>query len=116
MTVLLNKIRNFHSGRRRRFEVSGTAHGDERLQEEPSRAEEEEWDHERRRHLFHAAAERVRGRINPVHWDVFLRTALHDQPGQEVADVLGMSLTNVYAIKSRVMKDIKDEVHRLSED
>jgi RNA polymerase sigma-70 factor (ECF subfamily) len=115
VTVLLNKIRNFHSAPVRRHEVSGSLNG-YRLQEEPSRVEEEEWEQERQRHLLHAAAERVRARTNPIHWDAFVRTALHNQPGQEVAMTLGMSLTNVYAVKCRVMKDVKDEIQRLSED
>src|SRR5262245_45691368 len=116
VTVLLNKIRDFHAARRRRGEVCDGTAVSERLQEEPFRDEEEEWDRERERHLLRVAAERVRARTNPVHWDAFARTALANQPGQEVASALSLSLTNVYAIKSRVMKDIKEEIHRLGEE
>jgi RNA polymerase sigma factor (sigma-70 family) len=116
VTILLNKIRDFHTARSRRCEVCGGEAVSERLQEEPSRGEEEEWDQERKRHLFRAAAERVRARTNPTHWDAFVRTALQNQSGQEVARALNMSLTNVYAIKSRLMKDIKDEIQRFGED
>jgi RNA polymerase sigma-70 factor (ECF subfamily) len=116
VTVLLNKIRNFHAARLRRGELSGGTAIGERLEEEPSRSDEEEWDRERQRHLFRAAAERVRVRTNPLHWDVFVRTALDSQSGQEVAGALNMSLSNVYAIKSRLMKEIKDEIQRLGED
>ena len=35
-----------------------------------------------------------------------MRTALQNKPGQEVARVLHLSLTNVYAIKSRLLKEI----------
>jgi RNA polymerase sigma-70 factor (ECF subfamily) len=112
VTVLLNKLRDFHAAQVRRCEVSGA----ERLQEEPSRADEGEWDRERARHLFRVAAERVRARTNPLHWDAFERTALHNQPGQEVARALHLSLTNVYAIKCRLMKEIRDEVRRFEED
>ena len=117
VTVLLNKIRDFHAARARRGKVSGGPAVRERLQEEPSRGvEEEEWDRERQRHLFRAAAERVRARTSPVHWDAFVRTALQDLPGQDVAAALGLSLTNVYAIKSRVVREIKDEIRRFGED
>jgi RNA polymerase sigma-70 factor (ECF subfamily) len=116
VTVLLNKIRDFHATRARRGEVSGGPAVRERLLEEPSRDAEEEWDRERQRHLFRAAAERVRARTSPVHWDAFARTALHNQPGQEVAAALGLSLTNVYAIKSRLTREIKDEIRRFGED
>src|SRR5437870_2903187 len=59
VTILLNKIRDFHTARTRRCEVSGGTAVAERLEEEPSRSDEEEWDRERERHLFRAAAERV---------------------------------------------------------
>lgn len=84
--------------------------------EEPSRGDEEEWEQDRQRHLFQAAAERVRTRSNPVHWDAFVRTALANESGQDVASTLNLTLTNVYAIKSRLMKEIKDEIQRLGED
>jgi RNA polymerase sigma-70 factor (ECF subfamily) len=116
VTVLLNKIRDFHAARFRRSEVSDGATLNGCLEENPSRSDEEEWDQDRARHLFHAAAERVRARTNPIHWDAFVRTALQNQSGREVAGALHLSLTNVYAIKSRVMKEIKDEIQRFGED
>jgi RNA polymerase sigma-70 factor (ECF subfamily) len=115
VTVLLNKVRDFHQSQARRCEVTGGTKVSERLLDEPSRAEEDEWDQERERHLLRIAAERVQARTNSLHWEVFARTALHSQPGQEVARALHVSLTNVYAIKSRLMKEIKDEIHRLTE-
>lgn len=116
VTVLLNRIRNFHAARARRCELSGGVLVEEYLEQEPSRSDEEEWDRERERHLFRAAADRVQARTNPAHWDVFVRTALQNQSGQEVASALALSLTNVYAIKSRVMKEIKDEIQGFGED
>lgn len=116
VTVLLNKIRNFHAGRARRGEVSGGTAVADLLLAEPSRHEEEEWEEERQRQLFRAAAERVRARSNPDHWEAFERTALANQSGRQVASALQMSLTNIYAIKCRLMKEIKDEIQRLGED
>ncbi len=116
VTILLNQIRDFHAARERRCEVSGGTAVQERLLEEPSRDDEDEWDQERQRHLFRVAAERVRARTSPLHWDVFERTALHNQSGQEVGRALDLSLTNVYAIKSRLLKEIKAEIQRFGED
>jgi RNA polymerase sigma-70 factor (ECF subfamily) len=113
VTVLLNRIRDFYSNLARRSEVCGGAVVNDRLQEEPSSADVEEWDRERQRHLFHGAAQRVQSRTSALHWDVFVRTALDNRPAQEVAGALSLSLTNVYAIKSRVMREIKDEIERL---
>ena len=108
-------IPDFHATHARRHESSGDMRV-EGVPEVPSRGDEEEWDEEWKRHLFQVASERVRARTNSIHWDVFVRTALESQPGPEVAASLNVSLTNVYAIKSRIMKEIKDEIHRLGEE
>jgi RNA polymerase sigma-70 factor (ECF subfamily) len=115
LTILLNKIRNFHAARARRAEVVGHA-GVALDAEDESPGAEEEWETERRRYLLHAAADRVRQRCNPAHWNVFVRTALDSQTGQQVARALKISVTNVYAIKSRMLKEIKEEIDRLEED
>jgi RNA polymerase sigma-70 factor (ECF subfamily) len=116
ITVVLNKVRDFHAAQARRCEISGGTQVAQRLQEEPCPGDEQEWDRERQRHLFRAAAACVRARTSPAHWEVFVRTALDGQSGQEVAGALGLSVTNVYAIKSRLMKEIRSEVQRLEDD
>jgi RNA polymerase sigma factor (sigma-70 family) len=115
LTILLNQIRDFYAARARRSKVLGDTCAALRLEDEPVRAEEE-WEKDRRRHLFHAAADRVRVRTNPAHWDVFVRTALEEKTGQEVARALSLSVTNVYAIRSRILKEIKEEIDRLEDD
>lgn len=115
VTVLLNKIRDFHARSFRQRELSGVEIVN-RLHEEPSPAHEEEWQQDWQRQVFRVAAERVRVSANPVHWDAFERTVLQNQTSQDVAAALQVSLTNVYAIKSRLMKEIKDEIQRLGED
>jgi DNA-directed RNA polymerase specialized sigma24 family protein len=70
----------------------------------------------RRQHLFHAAANRVQSRTSPAHWNVFVQAALENRRGQEVAEALNFSVTNVYVIKSRILKEIKDEIDQLEED
>jgi RNA polymerase sigma factor (sigma-70 family) len=115
LTILLNKIRNFHAARARRPEIVGDAGMALHVEDAPDEVEEE-WETERRRHLFHAAASRVRQRANPTHWNVFVRTALDNQTGQQVTRALNVSVTNVYAIKSRLLKEIKEEIDRLEED
>jgi RNA polymerase sigma-70 factor (ECF subfamily) len=116
VTVLLNEIRDFHSARARRGTLSGGTALAERLLEEPTPGDEDEWERDWQRHLFRVAADRVQARTNPLHWDAFTGVALQDRPGQEIAAALNLSLTNIYAIKSRIIKEIKDEIQRLAED
>ncbi len=115
LTILLNEIRDFHSARGRRPAVIGDTGLAGRLQDEAGHTEEE-WENERRQHLFHAAANHVKQRTSPAHWDVFVRTALENQRGQAVARALNLTVTNVYAIKSRILKEIKEEIERLEEE
>jgi RNA polymerase sigma-70 factor (ECF subfamily) len=114
VTVVLNKIRNFHAARNRHAVITGedllTEH------EEVSRGDQEEWDRDRQRQLFRVAAEQVRARTSAVHWDVFVRTAVNQQSAQEVAGALQLSPSNVYAIKCRILKEVKEEIQRLEED
>ena len=116
VTIVLNEIRDFHTSRVRRREISGGTAIADRLLEEPVRSDVDEWNQTWRQHLLQVAAEHVRARTNAIHWDVFVRTALQKQSGQAVAAELHISLTNLYAIKSRIMKEIKDEIHRLEEE
>src|SRR5262249_10464298 len=101
ITVLLNKIRDFHAAHTRRFELHGDLDVLEAMQDASGDTDEEEWNRERSRHLFQVASERVQARTNPLHWDVFVRTAVQNQAGEEVASAVQRSVTNVYAIKSR---------------
>src|SRR4029077_5061750 len=110
--ILLNEIRDFHAARGRRAEVVGASSAAWRLEDESARAEEG-CEQDRRQHPFPAAAERVQQRAKPAHWDIFARTALENQTGHDVAEATGLSVTNVYAIKSRILKEIKKEIDRL---
>ena len=115
LTILLNKIRDFHSAQARRGQVLAESRIALRLEDETAAAEEE-WEKERRQHLFHAAADRVRERCNPAHWEIFVSTALANQSGQHVAQAFNLTVSNVYAIKSRVLKEIKEEIEQLEEE
>jgi RNA polymerase sigma-70 factor (ECF subfamily) len=116
VTVLLNKIRDFHVRRARRGELSGGTAVAELLEAEPDRDDLDDWEQEHQRQLFRVAAERVRSRCNPQHWEAFARTALGHEAGLEVAHALQLSLANVYAVKCRLLKEIKDEIQRIDED
>src|SRR5437660_1208600 len=115
LTVVLNEIRDFHAARARRTQAVADAGMALRQDEEPARAGEE-GEMDRRRNPFPAAANHIRARSNALFWTVFVRTALENQTGQEVARALELSVTNVYAIKSRMLKEIKEEIDRLEQE
>lgn len=114
ITVLLNRIRDHHAASVRRPASLDAGMG--QWIAEPSSDDEDEWEQDRKRHLLQVAFDRVRARTATLHWEVFARTALECQSGPQIAASLNLSLANVYAIKSRVMKEIKDEIHRLGDE
>jgi RNA polymerase sigma-70 factor (ECF subfamily) len=68
---------------------------------------ENEW----RRQMFVLAAQSVRARVQPTTWAAFWMTAVEDRTGDEVAEVLGITLGAVYVARSRVMAKIREWVH-----
>lgn len=73
------------------------------------------WDDQYAQRLFDIAAERVRAKIKPTTWEVFVRTALKRQEPQAVANRLGLSVGNVYVAKARVSAQVMDELRELDE-
>jgi RNA polymerase sigma-70 factor (ECF subfamily) len=111
LTVVLNKIRTFCVRRKRQVPLTG--HSD--LDEHPARVEEE-WEREHRQCLFDHAAKAVRAETNPVHWEAFWLTTVEGKTGGEVAQSLGLTVTNVFCVKSRIMSAIRERVQLLEED
>jgi RNA polymerase sigma-70 factor (ECF subfamily) len=70
---------------------------------------EEEFDQE----LLEQAMSRVRQRVLATHWEVFRLTALEGLSGAEAAARLGLNVATVFAIRSKVQKQIKEEVQTL---
>ncbi len=77
--------------------------------EELVRHLEAEFDQE----LLEEALRRIQGRVADQHWEVFRLTALEGLPGADAAARLGIPVSTVYMIKSRVQKLVRDEVGRL---
>jgi RNA polymerase sigma factor (sigma-70 family) len=70
---------------------------------------EEEFDCE----LLEHAMQRVRLQVAPAKWDVFRLTALEGKPGSAVAMEVGMKVSTVFVVRSKVQKLIREELARL---
>jgi RNA polymerase sigma factor (sigma-70 family) len=66
--------------------------------------------------LLEEAMRRVRLRVAPDKWEVFRRTALEGEAGQDVARAVGMKVATVFVVRSKVQKMIREELERLDED
>ena len=72
-----------------------------------------EWDRACDRHMFEAALERVRVKLDPKAYQIFDLYVLKEQPARKVARTLGINLARVYLAKHRVQAALRREVRRL---
>lgn len=66
--------------------------------------------------LLEEARARVQLRVTRPTWTAFALCAVDGRPEQNVAADLGISIAAVYMAKSRVLKMLKEEIHRLERD
>jgi RNA polymerase sigma factor (sigma-70 family) len=108
-TVTINKIRDFYIRRGRQV----PAIGGRGVKDLPVK---EEWDRKYKQRMFDRAAETVRDNSDPAHWQAFWLTAVEGKTGKEAAKASGLTLSNVYSAKSRVMEKIRAIVKQLQEE
>lgn len=110
-TVTMNKLRSFWKQRERRPETSPD------LAEIPDSADpDERWEREYRQRLFHAAADVVRPRVDPMHWRIFWLAAVEGKSGADVAAECGVRVEQVYVIRQRVQKKLADAIAEFEQE
>ncbi len=75
--------------------------------------ESADFDHELRRALFHQAAEKVRGEVQPTTWQAFWETAVAGTSAADAAKKLGMEVGAVRVAKCRVLARLQAAVKEL---
>lgn len=68
------------------------------------------WDHEWQQHVFQAALERVKRRVDAKHYQIFDCLVVKQWPAAKVAASLSVSLAQVYIVKHRLAAQLKKEV------
>jgi len=71
------------------------------------------WDEEWKRNLWDAAIARAKQQISPKQFQIFDRYVIKEQPAQDVARALGVTVAQVYLAKHRVAALVKVELDRL---
>lgn len=109
LTVARNEI--FRQARRsHRARGSGDSQMQQILQQQPSPVADVQLDLEHQQRLFQWAAGRVRTQFRDKTWRAFWSNVVEDQPAEQVADSLGMSVGAVYIARSRVTSRIREEI------
>ena len=68
------------------------------------------------RELVRRAAVSVQVRVQPKTWEAYRLTCEEQVAASAVAEQLGMPVSEVYVSKSRVLKMLREEVHKIDDD
>jgi RNA polymerase sigma-70 factor (ECF subfamily) len=114
-TVVRSKLNSFLARRQRQPELADESSLQLKIEAATTPTEESGWGAEYHWRILHWAAERVRGEFQENTWRAFWQTAIEHTDGKEVAQGLGMSVSAVYAAKSRVVSRLRTEIRKVDE-
>ena len=116
ITIARSRFSDFLAGQRRGVLGTGGTAALKRLEEEPSREDEEEFlEREYQKCVFEWAAKRVQAATRESTWQAFWQTHIEGQACKEVAASLGLSVEAVYMARCRVLARLKKEVEQLED-
>jgi RNA polymerase sigma-70 factor (ECF subfamily) len=78
--------------------------------------DEEHWDREHERHLFHWAAEKVRAEFQDKTWQAFWLVAVEGEDVSKTAESLGMTSGATYIAKSRVTARLRQVIASVEDE
>jgi len=81
---------------------------------DPTNQWDEIWEAEDRKHTMHLALTRLKEKVKPKPYQIFLAHCIKGLPVKKVTELLEVSANEVYLAKSRVMPLFEEEVRALS--
>ncbi|KAA5545224.1 hypothetical protein FYK55_06045 [Roseiconus nitratireducens] len=79
----------------------------------PDELSREIWQTQHQQQLFMRAARAVQSQVDSEHWEVFWRTHVDGDSIPQTAERFARSTGSVYAIRSRILKRLRDQVNRM---
>lgn len=114
ITIARSRLSEFLAKQKRNVLGTGGTAALQRLEEEPSRDDEEGFlERQYEKSVFEWAAKRVRGTMRESTWQAFWQTHIEGEGCKAVADSLGLSVEAVYMARCRVLARLKKEVEQL---
>jgi RNA polymerase sigma-70 factor (ECF subfamily) len=112
-----NEVNRFFKKQARQARGQGGGEEDEAvLDQAVARAEDNAWTEEFNARVLRCALERSRPHFEEPTWRAFEAVWLENRPALEVARELGRPIDWVYMAKSRVLKDLWQQVQELADD
>ena len=115
-TVVRNEVNRFLSKESRTVRGTGGADDGGVLDNVAAPAADTAWTAEFNAHLLQVALARCRPRFEEPTWQAFERVWREHRPAAEVAREFGKPIDWVYTAKSRVLKQLWEEVQDLADD
>ncbi len=114
-TILVHRMRNFWRGRGRQPQATGNSEMQRQLDqlEDPTSQLSALWNRQHDHHVVERLLMETERAFDPKTWRAFLRVALDGERADKVATELGMSLNAVFIAKSRVLKRLRQQAHKL---
>lgn len=81
---------------------------------DPTNQWDEIWEEEHRNHTLHLALTRLKEKVNPKPYQIFLAHCIKGMAVAEVAQLMEVSANEVYLAKSRVMPLFEEEIQSFS--
>lgn len=100
-----------HRGESRHEDGTGTM---ERIADPAGPALEQVWDREWKKNLMDAALERVKRQVKYNHYQIFYLSVVKDMPARDVAKSLGVTAAQVYVIRFRVSRRVRQIFEKLT--
>jgi RNA polymerase sigma-70 factor (ECF subfamily) len=114
-TITRNKLNTFLAREHRQVRGTGDSNAQGLLESRPALDDESAWEEQYQRRLFDWAAQRVRNVTGEKPWQAFWQSAVDGKNPKDIARDLQMSVGAVYVAKSRVLAQIREEIHRVQE-
>lgn len=111
-TLVNNRVRNLLRSRRGDAGDAASMGLPQEREDEPEDAFDRVWMEEHLRHCLDS----LRGEVDARTFEAFERYVIDEQPADEVAGALGLSVSNLYTIKWRLTLKIAEQMRELTDD
>ena len=113
-TVVRSKLNNFFAAQARQPRPAGETTVQHFADHEP--ALEETWQREYQANLLRWAAEQVRAEFKDATWNAFWRTAILEEPAEQVAADLRLTVNALYIARSRVTTRLRQVIRMVEHE
>jgi RNA polymerase sigma-70 factor (ECF subfamily) len=109
--IAVNRLKGYWRSRRHRPNLLAGPTADSALAklEDPASELSQQWDQEHDQHVLRRLLELIEPEFPPVSWQAFRRVVFDDARPAEVAAELGIAVSAVYVVKSRILKRLREE-------